>query len=84
MSTEQEEPPREAREVTLPRISYMPRYALCCPFHAEETPSCVLGIGNRDEPDCTAWYCFGCTSGGTASVISETDDGSPIWRMELT
>ena len=34
-------------------------WVVLCPFHEEDTPSCVI------SPDKNLWNCFGCGSGGT-------------------
>ncbi len=33
--------------------------AVCCPFHAEQTPSCVI------SPASNLFHCFGCGAGGS-------------------
>lgn len=44
---------------------------ICCPFHAEKTPSCKL-----DE---RRWHCFGCQTGGTViDFTARLFDLSPL------
>jgi len=40
------------------------KHAICCPFHEEETPSCVV-----DEKSNT-YYCFGCGAKGTIDELN--------------
>ena len=43
------------------QYGYMPNRSgfICCPFHAEDTPSLKIYKGGK------GWYCFGCHEGGT-------------------
>ncbi|WP_284285400.1 CHC2 zinc finger domain-containing protein, partial [Marinibactrum halimedae] len=34
-------------------------YAVCCPFHEEKTPSCII------SPESNLFNCFGCGAGGS-------------------
>lgn len=45
--------------------------AICCPFHYEKTPSCMI---NEEH---NKWYCFGCGEGGN---LEELNDKSGDWR----
>ncbi len=51
--------------------SYAPQkqgkdFVLCCPFHADKTPSCII------TPKSNLFNCFGCGVGG--SVIDWSDE----------
>ena len=59
---------RIKQEVSLLRLAesqgYQPQkqgkdYAVCCPFHEEKTPSCII------SPKSNLFNCFGCGAGGS-------------------
>lgn len=39
------------------------KFYVCCPVHAEKTPSCHIDL-NKQE-----WHCFGCNAGGDAVAL---------------
>lgn len=43
------------------------RYAILCPFHKENTPSCTIDIKSN------TFHCFGCGANGKIKLLSENN-----------
>lgn len=56
-------------------------YKVCCPFHADETPSLSI------DPEKGLWRCFGCGEGGDAITFLQRSRGlefgeaADLWRQ---
>lgn len=60
------------------------RYAACCPFHEEDTPSFKV-TESRDGSPWKTWYCFGaCQTGGTVidAVMRQENFGTAFEAVE--